>query len=382
MIRSTAHHPSRRPRSSEPNAAAAASAAIARAPRPAPAQNVVRLPVAIGARRHQPPGGLFPEPLHQPEAEAKRVPAFSGRRLQDAVPRARIDVHRPNLHPVRPRIAHDLGGGVEAHRLAVEQRAGEYVRITALEPGRGVHQDGEARRMALGEAVLPEPFDLPPALLGELRRAAPGRQPFEEAAAKPGQGADSPKSRHRPAQAVRFRRREPRSDDGDPHRLLLEDGHPQGLAQDRLELRQRIADLLPAVAPAKIRVNHPSLDRTRPHDRHLDHQIVEGAGLHAGEEAHLGAALHLEHPQRIGPTQHVVDGRILRGHAGEIEPAAVVGGQQVETPAKATQHPEPEHVHLEDPQRFEIVLVPLDHGAAGHGGGARSEPPRRAAPAR
>ena len=100
------------------------------------------------------------------------------------------------------------------------------------------------------------------------------------------------------------------------------------------------------------------------------HEIVEGAGLHAGEEAHLSPALHLEDPQRIGLAEHVVDGRVLRGHAGEIEPAAMVGGEKLEALAKAAQHAEPEHVHLEDPERLEVVLVPLDHGAPGHRGGA------------
>ena len=42
--------------------------------------------------------------------------------------------------------------------------------------------------------------------------------------------------------------------------------------------------------------------------------------------------------------------------------------EELETLAKTAQHAEPEHVHLEDPERFEVVLVPLDHGAAGHGG--------------
>ena len=115
-------------------------------------------------------------------------------------------------------------------------------------------------------------------------------------------------------------------------------------------------------------MDHAALDGTRTHDRHLDHEVVEGAGLHAGEEAHLGAALHLEHPQRIGPPQHVVHGLVLRRHIRELEPAAVMGGEQLEALAKAAQHAEPEHVHLEDPERLEVVLVPLDHGAPGHGG--------------
>ena len=46
----------------------------------------------------------------------------------------------------------------------------------------------------------------------------------------------------------------------------------------------------------------------------------------------------------------------------------MMGREELEAPAKAAQHAEPEHVHLEDPERLEVVLVPLDHGAIGHGG--------------
>ena len=41
-------------------------------------------------------------------------------------------------------------------------------------------------------------------------------------------------------------------------------------------------------------------------DGHLDHQVVEGAGLHSRQKVHLRPAFHLEDADRIGAAQHVV----------------------------------------------------------------------------
>ena len=66
-------------------------------------------------------------------------------------------------------VADDLGGGVEAHRLGVEEGGAEDVGVMALDPGRGVDEQGEARRVAFGKAVFAEALDLVEAALGESR---------------------------------------------------------------------------------------------------------------------------------------------------------------------------------------------------------------------
>ena len=76
--------------------------------------------------------------------------------------------------PWRCRVADDLGRGVEAHRLGVEERGAEDVRVVALDPGRGVDEEGEARRVALREAVFAETLDLLEAALGEGALVAAG----------------------------------------------------------------------------------------------------------------------------------------------------------------------------------------------------------------
>ncbi len=71
-------------------------------------------------------------------------------------------------------VAHQLGRSVEPHRLGVEQRAGEDVRVAALHPGRGIDQKREGGGVALRKAVGAEALDLLEAIFGEfLRVAAP-----------------------------------------------------------------------------------------------------------------------------------------------------------------------------------------------------------------
>jgi hypothetical protein len=122
-------------------------------------------------------------------------------------------------------VADDLGGSVEAHRLGVQERRAEHVRVVALHPGRGVGDLGEAGRVAFGKAVGAEALDLLDQLLRELGiDAVPGHaghQLFFELADALGVF----EGRHRLAQLVRARRREARALDRDLHRLFLEQRH-------------------------------------------------------------------------------------------------------------------------------------------------------------
>ena len=79
-----------------------------------------------------------------------------------------IDVDRAHLDAVLARVADDLGRGVEAHRLAVQQRAGEDLGVEAFDPGRDIDEQRKARGMAFGKAVVAEPLDLAEAALGEI----------------------------------------------------------------------------------------------------------------------------------------------------------------------------------------------------------------------
>ena len=114
-------------------------------------------------------------------------------------------------------------------------------------------------------------------------------------------------------------------------------------------------------------MHHVALDRARPHDRDLDHQVVEVLRLQPRQHGHLRAALHLEHAERIRAAQHAVDGGIFGRDGGEGQPFAIMLLHQIERLAQAGQHAEAEHVDLQNAKRVEIVLVPFDEGAIVHG---------------
>jgi len=100
--------------------------------------------------------------------------------------------------------------------------------------------------------------------------------------------------RHRAAQPVRVFRRKAGADNGDLHRLLLKERHPQGLAQHFPQCVGRVVDGLSARAAAQIGMHHVALDRPRPHDRDRDDEIVKFLRLEPRQHRHLSAALDLE----------------------------------------------------------------------------------------
>ena len=73
-----------------------------------------------------------------------------------------------HLDAVLPRIAHDLRRGIEAHRLAVEQRRSEDRGVVALQPGRDIDEQREGGGVAFGKAIFAEALDLLEAALGEV----------------------------------------------------------------------------------------------------------------------------------------------------------------------------------------------------------------------
>ena len=119
--------------------------------------------------------------------------------------------------------------------------------------------------------------------------------------------------------------------------------------------------------PLEIGVDHVALDRPGADNRHLDHQVIETARPQAGQHVHLRPALDLEHPERIPLAEHVVDRRILARDRGEHQVLPVMITQQVQAFADAGQHAQRQYVDLQDAQGVDIVLVPFDETAIGHG---------------
>jgi len=80
---------------------------------------------------HQCGSDMFRQAVDLPEAEAQGQRA---RLLQRVVPHRMVHIGRQHLHAVFARVAHNLSRGIEAHRLRIEQRAGEGSREMAFEP--------------------------------------------------------------------------------------------------------------------------------------------------------------------------------------------------------------------------------------------------------
>ena len=120
--------------------------------------------------------------LTPPSSGGNRPPllpaqAGEGKGFQRAVPVRQVDVDLAHFDAVLARVAHQLRGRVEAERLGIEHRRGEDVGVAAFHPARGVDEQREARRMALGKAVFAETLDLAEAALGEFALVALAAMP-------------------------------------------------------------------------------------------------------------------------------------------------------------------------------------------------------------
>ncbi len=113
-------------------------------------------------------------------------------------------------------------------------------------------------------------------------------------------------------------------------------------------------------------MHRSALDRARPDQRHLDHQVVEHPRLQPGQRGHLRAGLHLEHPDGIGALQHLVHRGLGEVEPGQVDLDALVLGHQVDAVVQRREHAEPEQVELHQTDCRAVVLVPLQHAAVLH----------------
>ena len=116
-------------------------------------------------------------------------------------------------------------------------------------------------------------------------------------------------------------------------------------------------------------MHHVTLDRARPDERHLHHEIVERPRLEAGQGVHLRAALDLEHADRIRPAEIVVDRLVGHVELPQVDRDAARLPDVLQAVLEHGENAEAEEVDLDESHEFQVVLLPLDHGAVGHGRG-------------
>ena len=189
------------------------------------------------------------------------APFLRGDGLERAVPVAGRHVDRAHLDAVADRVVDDRGRRVEAHRLGVEQRAGEHIRVVTAEPGGGVGDEREARGMTLRKPVLSEAADLVEHPLGELARDALRQHAGHQPVAVPLDASAAAPRRHVAPELVRLARRVVGRHHRQLHHLLLEQRHAERLPEHRLQTLVRIDHRLLAAPPPQVGVDHPPGDR-------------------------------------------------------------------------------------------------------------------------
>ena len=114
-------------------------------------------------------------------------------------------------------------------------------------------------------------------------------------------------------------------------------------------------------------MHHVALNRARADEGDLNDQIVEALRLEPRQHRHLRATLDLEHAHRVGTADHVEHAAVVGRYRSQCQVATVMLPYQVEAFANRSQHAERQHIHLQDAERTEVILVPLQHSAVGHG---------------
>ena len=233
---------------------------------------------------------------------------------------------------------------------------------------------GEAGRMTFGKSIFAKALDLVEAALGKIRIIAALDHPPYHHIFQLMHHPARPERCHRFAQSVGLKRREFCCIERNLHRLLLKDRNTKRALQNARQLvrravfgrRRRDCDLFCPSAALEIGMHHIALNRPRAHNRNLDHQIIKLARFEARQHIHLRAALDLKNAERIPLAQHRIGFRILARDSRERQRAPVMLLQQIEAFLDASEHAEGQHIHFQNTQSLNIILVPLDKRAVGH----------------
>jgi hypothetical protein len=144
-------------------------------------------------------------------------------------------------------------------------------------------------------------------MLGEIALITVFDHAFDHLGLERTDGADPAEGGHGAAQLVGLAGREAAGDDGDVHRLLLEQRHAQRLASTASVPAWETTPA-PALSAAQVGMDHVALDRAGADNRHLDDQIVIAARPEARQHRHLRPAFDLEDADGVGAADHVIGG--------------------------------------------------------------------------
>ena len=237
--------------------------------------------------------------------------------LERAVPLARVDSRRQHLDAVPLGVLHDRRRRVKAHRLAVDERRRERGRVMHLAATSSRRRGARSSpRGSRGSRTRRSPGS---AGRGARRTRGDARCPRSRRASRSRCRSSLPLRRH----AAMSRRSWSASPPCTPRPRWRSASPAPGRAARRACARgwARASGAggrpAPAVPAPQVRMHHPSLDRPRAHDRHLDDEVVEAPRPEARQHRHLRAALDLEDADRVGRAERVVNARVLGGDRRE-----------------------------------------------------------------
>ena len=124
--------------------------------------------------------------------------------------------------------------------------------------------------------------------------------------------------------------------------------------------------LFPPRPPVQIRMHHLPYNRPRTDQRDLHHQVIKGFRTQPRQGGLLRPAFHLKHPDGVALLQRFVDLRIVLRQLPQIDLFLPVIPDQHQAILQRRHHPQPEQIHLDEPQVRAVFLVPLHHHAPRH----------------
>src|SRR6185369_1451967 len=125
-------------------------------------------------------------------------------------------------------------------------------------------------------------------------------------------------------------------------------------------------DLLFSLASGNIRTKHLTDDRPRTDDGDLHDEIVKILRFRTRQKLYLRAALDLEHPDRVGVLQRLVNEWIIVRNFSKLDLFTAMLANERDRVAYCCHHAQTEQVHFYDAELFAIVFIPLNDRAALH----------------
>ena len=280
-----------------------------------------------------------------------------------------VDVGRQDVDPHAPALRQVTGGLVLVVADRLQQRRHVLGRVVRLQVGSPVGDHPVGGRVGLVEGVVrerqqnvPEHVDgflvEPPLLHALAETLVVGVQLRLLLLA------------HGAAEHVGGTQRVPGELLGDRHHLLLVDDQAVGLPQDRFEgfgeLRVDRFHLLAPGLAARVLVVRVGAHGAGTVERTDGGDVLEAVGLHGTQELPHRATVELEDPQGVAALQQVVGGGIGQRKILQHDVDVAVEFDVVHRVGDHREVPQPQEVHLDQPEGFASRVVELgDDGAVG-----------------